>query len=123
MPDVAAVIGNDIEKWQQLLVESAEARSAVDLSSVSTDFGAVSVKYSKVQSQITLKYDSWQKELQASFASILGQCIGDAHQKMELAKTKLETATLETSSGTESIVLGGTFIQEMKQNGHLDERT
>ena len=43
VPDVAAVVGNDIEKWQQLLVESAEARSAVDLSSVSTDFGAVSV--------------------------------------------------------------------------------
>jgi dynein heavy chain 1, cytosolic len=114
--DVAASVGTDIEKWQQLLLESAEARSAVDLSSVSTDFGAVSVKYSKVQSQITLKYDSWQKELQSSFASILGQCIRDAHGKMEDAKTKLEAATLETSSGTESIVLGVTFIQEMKQN-------
>jgi dynein heavy chain 1, cytosolic len=29
--DVVAVVGSDIEKWQQLLVESAEARSAVDL--------------------------------------------------------------------------------------------
>jgi dynein heavy chain 1 len=48
--DVASAVGNDIEKWQQLLVESAEARSAVDLSSVSTNFGALSVKYSKVQS-------------------------------------------------------------------------
>ncbi|KAG7353523.1 dynein family protein [Nitzschia inconspicua] len=117
--DVAASVGNDIEKWQKLLLESAEARSAVDLSSTSTDFGAVTVKYSKVQSQITLKYDSWQKELQSSFASILGQCIRDAHGKMEDAKTKLESATLETSSGTESIVLGVTFIQEMKQNVDL----
>jgi dynein heavy chain 1, cytosolic len=114
--DLAASVGDDINKWQQLLLESAEARSAVDLSSVSTDFGAFTVKYSKVQSQITLKYDSWQKELQSSFASILGQCISDAYGKMEVAKTKLENASLETSSGTENIVLGVTFIQEMKQN-------
>jgi hypothetical protein len=74
-----------------MLLESAEARSPVELSSVSTDYGAVSVKYSKVQSQIiTSKYFAWPKELQSSFASILGQCIGDAHWKIEEAKTKLE---------------------------------
>jgi dynein heavy chain 1, cytosolic len=114
--DVAAAVGSDIEKWQQLLLESAEARSAVDLSSRSTEFGAVSVKYAKVQSQITLKYDSWQKDLQSSFATVLGRCIVAAHSKMEDAKTKLETATLETASGTDNIVLGVTFIQEMRQN-------
>ena len=113
--DVAAAVGNDIEKWQALLVESAEARSALDLSATVAEFGPVAVKYNKVQSQINLKYDSWQKELQSSFASILSQCIHDAHQKMEDAKTKLETASLESSSGTENIVLGVTFIQEMKQ--------
>ena len=114
--DIAAQVGNDIEKWQALLVESAEARSAVDLSATSAEFGPVSVKYSKVQSQITLKYDSWQKELQSSFAEILGQTIHESHKKMEDAKSKLETATLESSSGTENIVLGVTFIQEMKHN-------
>jgi dynein heavy chain 1 len=114
--DIASQVGNDIEMWQALLIESAEARSAVDLSATSAEFGPISVKYSKVQSQITLKYDSWQKELQQSFAEILGQCIHDCHRKMEDAKSKLETATLESSSGTENIVLGVTFIQEMKQN-------
>jgi dynein heavy chain 1 len=113
--DVAASVGNDIEKWQALLVESAEARSALDLSATVAEFGPVAVKYNKVQSQINLKYDSWQKELQTSFATILSQCIHDAHQKMEDAKTRLETASLESSSGTENIVLGVTFIQEMKQ--------
>ena len=114
--DVATSVGKDIEKWQTLLLESAEARSAVDMSATSSEFGPVVVKYNKVQSQITLKYDSWQKELQSSFAAILGQCIQESHAKMEDAKTKLEKATLESSSGTENIVLGVTFIQEMKTN-------
>ena len=114
--DVATMVGTDIEKWQLLLKESAEARSAVDMSATSAEFGPMIVKYSKVQSQITLKYDSWQKELQSSFASILGQCIHESHVKMEDAKMKLEKATLESSSGTENIVLGVTFIQEMKKN-------
>ena len=114
--DVATSVGKDIEKWQVLLLESAEARSAVDMSATSSEFGPVVVRYNKVQSQITLKYDSWQKELQSSFAGILGQCIADSHAKMDDAKLKLEKATLETSSGTENIVLGVTFIQEMKTN-------
>lgn len=112
--DVAASVGKDIDKWQALLVESAEARAALDLSATVSEFGPVSVKYNKVQSQINLKYDSWQKELQSSFASVLSQCIHDAHRKMEDAKEKLEAASLESSSGTENIVIGVTFIQEMK---------
>jgi dynein heavy chain 1 len=112
--DVAASVGSDVDKWQALLLESAEARSALDLSATVAEFGPVAVKYNKVQSQINLKYDSWQKELQTSFASILSQCIHDAHQKIEDAKTKLESTSLESSSGTDNIVLGVTFIQEMK---------
>eukprot|EP00980_Cylindrotheca_fusiformis_P017635 scaffold5529_cov117-Cylindrotheca_fusiformis.AAC.12 len=113
--DVAASVGTDIEKWQALLLESAEARSALDLSATFAEFGPVAVKYNKVQSQINLKYDSWQKELQSSFASILSQCIHDAHQKMVNAKNTLEAASLESSSGTENIVTGVFFIEEMKE--------
>ena len=45
---------------------------------------------------------------------MLSQCVLEAHQKMEDAKHRLEAASLESSSGTESIVTGVTFIQEMK---------
>lgn len=113
--DVVALVGDDFDKWQALLVETAEARAALDSSATVATFGPVSIKYNKVQSQINLKYDSWQKELQAAFASILAQSVSDCHQKINLAKTKLESVSLESSSNTtENIVLGVTFIQEMK---------
>lgn len=112
--DVAASVGNDIEKWQALLLEASEARSTLDSSATVAEFGPVTVKFAKVQSQINLKYDSWQKELQSSFASILAQCITEAHDNISSAKTRLEESTLDSAS-TENIVLGVTFIQECKQ--------
>ena len=49
--DVLVMIGKDISTWQALLVESAEARSALDLSSTTAEFGPICVKFNKVQSQ------------------------------------------------------------------------
>ena len=114
--DVAATVGNDIDKWHALLLEASESRETLDASGNHAEFGPVVVKYGKVQSQINLKYDSWQKELQTSFASILAQLMSDLHEKVDNAKTKLEDISLESSNNsTDNIVLGVTFIQEMKQ--------
>lgn len=112
--DVAASVGSDIEKWQELLREAAEARSTLDSTATVAEFGPFVIKFGKVQSQINLKYDSWQKDLQAAFAAILRQCVGETYDKIAAAKTKLESTTLDSAS-TESIVLGVTFIQEVKQ--------
>jgi dynein heavy chain 1 len=113
--EVAAQVGEDIDKWQALLAEASEARATLDSVATIAHFGPVSVKYNKVQSQINLKYDSWQKELQSSFATILARHISQTHQRITDAKTKLEQVSLDTSSNTGDIVLGVTFIQEMKQ--------
>jgi dynein heavy chain 1 len=112
--DVASSVGADIGKWTALLIEASEARATLDSSATVAEFGPYTVNYAKVQSQINLKYDSWQKELQSTFARILGQCISSTHDKISQAKTKLEETTLDSAS-TDSIVLGVTFIQEVKQ--------
>lgn len=114
--DVAASVGNNIDKWHSLLVEAAESRATLDSSGNHAEFGPVVVKYGKVQSQINLKYDSWQKELQFSFAGILAQLMSDIHERINGAKTRLENTSLDSAgNSTEDIVLGVTFIQEMKQ--------
>jgi dynein heavy chain 1, cytosolic len=112
--DFAVILGNDVAKWQALLLEAAESRSTLDSSDTIAQFGPIVVRYGKVQSLINLKYDSWQKELQASFAAILSQCVSENHRTISNAKAKLEETTLDSSS-TDSIVLGVTFIQEVKQ--------
>eukprot|EP00562_Extubocellulus_spinifer_P009490 CAMPEP_0178491962 /NCGR_PEP_ID=MMETSP0696-20121128/11685_1 /TAXON_ID=265572 /ORGANISM="Extubocellulus spinifer, Strain CCMP396" /LENGTH=4359 /DNA_ID=CAMNT_0020119857 /DNA_START=116 /DNA_END=13193 /DNA_ORIENTATION=+ len=114
--DVSSAVGEDMEKWNALISEATEARTALDSVATIVEFGPIFVKYDKVQSQINLKYDSWQKELQSSYAVVLGQQIRDLHDKISVARNKLESVALESSGApTPEIVLGVTFLQEMKQ--------
>ena len=114
--DVSGAIGDDMDKWISLIAEATEARTALDSVATIAEFGPISVKYDKVQSQINLKYDSWQKELQSSYSDVLGHGIQDLHGKVSTARDKLEAVSLESSGApTAEIVLGVTFLQEMKQ--------
>ena len=114
--DVAAAMGEDMVRWHSLLIEATEARTALDSAASLAKFGPVAVRYDKVQSQINLKYDSWQKELQSSFAAILSSKINGLHDTVSEAKTKMEYVSLDaTSASTTEIVLGVTFLQETKQ--------
>ncbi len=114
--DVANAVGGDMESWRTLLHEATDARNALDSSATFCNFGPVKVKYDKVHSQVNLKYDSWQKELQSCYADLLGQRIVDFHDKVCDAKSKLENITLDSTTSTYDIVLSVTFIQEMKNN-------
>ena len=113
LQDVAGAIDEDLDNWMYLLVEARDAREALDSSSTLAKFGPVSVRYDKVQSQVNLKYDAWQRDLQAGFADLLGVRIFSVHDELSRAKTDLEAVTLE--GATKDIVSGVTFIQEMKK--------
>ena len=116
--DVASIVGADVTRWRNILIEASEARATLDSSATIASFGPITVTFGKVQSQINLKYDAWQKELQSSFVSILGLGVSELHEKICKAKTTLEETTLDTAS-TENVVLGVTYIQEVKQKSKL----
>lgn len=113
--DVANAVGEDMKMWHDLLEEATEARNALDLSTTSKKFGPVMIKYDKVHSQVNLKYDTWQKELQSCYADLLGQKIVDFHDEILGAKSRLETITLDGSTATYDLVLNVTLVQEMKE--------
>ncbi len=114
--DVASAVDGDLNKWHELIVEAATARNTLDTTATITEFGPISVRYSKVQSQVNLKYDSWQKELQTYFAAVLSERINESYEKVSGAKDRLEGISLEgTSVATTEIVLGVTFLQEVTQ--------
>lgn len=50
--EVAATVGNDIQKWQELLREAADARSTLDSSAAVAEFGPIVIRYGKVHSQM-----------------------------------------------------------------------
>ena len=114
--DVAAAIDGDLNKWYDLIIEASAARNTLDSTATVTEFGPISVRYGKVQSQVNLKYDSWQRELQTYFAAVLSERIKESYEKVSTAKTRLEDISLEGASvATNEIVLGVTFLQEVTQ--------
>ena len=116
--DVASAIGDNMDLWRSVLDEASVARKALDTSQTFSKFGAIVCKFDKVQSQINLKYDSWQKELQTSYANVLGQKVVDLHQVLERSKSRLEDICLDGGASTEDIVAGVTLIQEV--NGKIE---
>lgn len=114
--DVASAVGGDLTKWHELIVEASASRTALDSTATVAEFGPITVKYNKVQSQVNLKYDSWQKELQTYFAAILAERINESFEKVSTTKARLEGISLEGSSAaTSDIVLGVTSLQEATQ--------
>jgi dynein heavy chain 1 len=111
--DVASAIGDDMNLWHSVLDEAAAARRALDSSREYSQFGPIVVKFDKVQSQINLKYDSWQKELQTCYAGVLGKRIEELHDEASRSKVKLEEIALDGGAATEDIVLGVTSIQDV----------
>jgi len=114
--DVAAKVDGDLAKWHALILEASTARATLDAASSVAEFGPIVVRYNKVQNQVNLKYDSWQKELQTYFSAFLAERINDSFEKVSNAKSRLERISLEGSSAaTSEIVLGVTFLQEVTQ--------
>lgn len=55
-------LGEDLNKWQQLVTEIKKARATFDNSETSKSFGSLIVDYEQVQSKVNAKYDQWQRE-------------------------------------------------------------
>lgn len=66
-----AKLGDDINRWINTLVEIQKSRPTFDTTYTSKEFGPFIVHYAKVQSMVTLKYDSWHQEVLRKFDQVL----------------------------------------------------
>ena len=56
---VHAKLGNDLNKWQQLLGEIKRARTTFDNSNTQKDFGPIIIDYGQVQARYKVPHDSF----------------------------------------------------------------
>ena len=96
--DVAASVEGDLKRWHELILQVSTARATLDSTDTTAEFGPIVVRFNKVQSQVNLKYDSWQKELQSYFAAVLSGRIQENYDRTVDAKSRLEKVSLEGSS-------------------------
>ncbi|KAI8361054.1 dynein heavy chain [Mortierella sp. GBAus27b] len=109
-----SLLGEDLAKWQQLLLEIKKARSTFDNSETEQSFGAAVIDYEQVQSKVNAKYDSWQREILNRFGGMLGTTMRDFHGSVSKARHDLELHSVEGNSTGEAVTFI-TFVQDLKR--------
>ncbi|KAL1922601.1 uncharacterized protein VTP21DRAFT_10140 [Calcarisporiella thermophila] len=110
---VIKILGEDLAKWQQILLEIKKARATFDNSETEQSFGPIVVDYEQVQSKVNAKYDQWQREILNKFGSLLGGTMREFHSAVLRSRLELEQHSVEGSS-TSEVVTFITFVQDLK---------
>lgn len=117
---VYETLGEDLEKWLQLLQAIRKSRETFDTSESSKTFGSVTIDYEQVQTKVTSRYDQWQHEIKMKFAVKLGDRIRDVCGEIEKARRDLEGQTLEASSTAQAVSFI-TVVQQCRRKKQLWE--
>ncbi|XP_069493861.1 cytoplasmic dynein 1 heavy chain 1 [Ambystoma mexicanum] len=107
-------LGEDLTKWQALLVQIRKARGTFDNAETRKEFGPVIIDYGKVQSKVNLKYDSWHKEVLSKFGQMLGQNMTEFHSQISKSRQELEQHSVDTASTSDAVTFI-TYVQSLKR--------
>ena len=61
------------------------------------------IDYGKVQSKVSLKYDSWHKDALGKFGHMLGNEMSEFHSQVSKSRVDLEQQSVEAASTSEAV--------------------
>lgn len=103
-------LGDDMEKWLQILNEIRNARSTFDTAESFKNFGTLRIDFRSVQLRIISKYDTWQQDVMLKFSKQLNTSIRDLCTLLESHRRELEMMNFDISS-TDHVVSIVTKVQ------------
>jgi dynein heavy chain 1 len=106
-------LGDNISLWMNTLVEIKKSRTTFDTTETRKEIGPIIVDYAKVQSKVTLKYDSWHKEVLSKFGTLLGNEMSGLHSVISKSRTELEQHSIDTANTKEAVTFI-TYVQSLK---------
>ncbi|XP_063589418.1 dynein heavy chain, cytoplasmic-like isoform X1 [Penaeus indicus] len=107
-------LGDDVAKWMKLLQDIKQCRTTFDTSETRRGFGPIVVDYTKVQSKVSLKYDSWHKDVLSKFGQLLGQEMTHFHAQVSKSRSELEQQSIDAASTSDAVTLI-TYVQSLKR--------
>ena len=114
-------LGENITRWMNTLVEIKKSRTTFDTTETHKEIGPIIVDYAKVQSKVTLKYDSWHKEVLSKFGALLGNEMTGLHSVLSKSRDELEQHSIDTAN-TKDAVSFITYVQSLKNKMRHWER-
>lgn len=107
-------LGDDIGCWMHTLVEIKKSRTTFDTTEVRKEIGPIIIDYAKVQSKVSLKYDSWHKDVLGKFGSLLGCEMAHFHSNVSKSRSELEQQSIDTASTSDAVSFI-TYVQSLKR--------
>uniref|UniRef100_A0A915HKX7 Dynein heavy chain, cytoplasmic n=1 Tax=Romanomermis culicivorax TaxID=13658 RepID=A0A915HKX7_ROMCU len=107
-------LGGDMSKWIKTLVEIKKARATFDTSETRKEFLPIIVDYAKVQSKVSLKYDSWHKDVLQKFGAQLGTEMQEFYRGIKKNRSDMEQQSVDAASTSEAVGFI-TYIQGLKR--------
>ncbi|XP_054005626.1 dynein heavy chain, cytoplasmic isoform X1 [Hylaeus anthracinus] len=107
-------LGENINLWMKCLNDIKKTRTTFDTSDTRREFGPVIIDYAKVQSKVSLKYDSWHKETLGKFGTLLANEMASFHSHVSKSRSDLEQQSIEAASTSDAVGLI-TYVQSLKR--------
>eukprot|EP00040_Diaphanoeca_grandis_P036231 m.230237 g.230237 ORF g.230237 m.230237 type:complete len:4579 (-) comp33576_c0_seq1:2736-16472(-) len=107
-------LGDDLDQWQQLIVEIKKARRTFDTSESTKDFGPICINFAQVQNRVMLRYDQLHKDMLNKFGTKLSSSMEEFYNAINRARSDLEVTSVESASTQDSVSLI-TMIQDLKR--------
>ncbi|KAL3873221.1 hypothetical protein ACJMK2_036362 [Sinanodonta woodiana] len=107
-------MGFNVKTWMNTLEEIKASRKTFDTSETQKELGPIIVQFGKVQSKVSLKYDSWHKEVLSKFGTLLGNKMIEFHAQISKSRTELEQQSIDTANTSEAVSLI-TQVQALKR--------
>lgn len=107
-------LGNDVSLWINTLIEIKESRATFDTSETRRRIGPIIIDYARVQSKVSLQYDSWHKDkVMSKFSTLLSNEMSNLHADISKARADLEMQSID-SAETKDAVTFITYVQNLK---------
>ena len=107
-------LGENIMLWMKCLNDIKKTRTTFDTSDTRREFGPVIIDFAKVQSKVSLKYDSWHKETLGKFGTLLGNEMATFHAQVSRSRSDLELHSIEAASTSDAVSFI-TYVQSLKR--------
>ncbi|KAJ8666404.1 hypothetical protein QAD02_008066, partial [Eretmocerus hayati] len=107
-------LNEDITSWMRCLNDIKKTRATFDTSDTRKEFGPVIIDFAKVQSKVSLKYDSWHKETLGKFGNLLGNEMATFHTQISRSRNDLELHSIESASTSDAVSFI-TYVQSLRR--------
>lgn len=107
-------LNENISLWMKCLNDIKKTRTTFDTSDTRREFGPVIIDFAKVQSKVSLKYDSWHKETLGKFGTLLGNEMASFHVQVSRSRSDLELHSIEAASTSDAVSFI-TYVQSLKR--------